>query len=189
MNTKGNQRFENTENKIRQVLTALLKKKRFSEVTVSEICQMAGIHRTTFYSHYEDIYDLMRKYAATDYQKFYDAFTRRTETGEQASFQQLFEKIRDSKEFYKAYLDESNQININRDIFLESLKQYADDLIPRFGYENLDELYYHQTFFCAGLSAIIQRWILNDCKESPEEMCRILDREYRPNRDFFIQEQ
>lgn len=38
---------------------------------------------------------------------------------------------------------------------------------------------YHIEFFKAGMSAIIKKWLLNNCKESPEEMIEILDSEYK----------
>ncbi|MCD7834012.1 MAG: ARMT1-like domain-containing protein [Lachnospiraceae bacterium] len=41
---------------------------------MSEICRLAGIHRTTFYGHYEDIYDLMAKMIADFYVKMMDNF-------------------------------------------------------------------------------------------------------------------
>lgn len=38
---------------------------------------------------------------------------------------------------------------------------------------------YHIEFFKAGMSAIIKKWLLNNYKESPEEMIEILDSEYK----------
>lgn len=38
---------------------------------------------------------------------------------------------------------------------------------------------YHIEFFKAGMSAIIKKWLLTNCKESPEEMIEILDSEYK----------
>ncbi|MCD8023168.1 MAG: TetR/AcrR family transcriptional regulator [Lachnospiraceae bacterium] len=74
MNKKGNQRYAETKEKIETIFSELLKKKDISEITVSEICRLAGIHRTTFYGHYEDIYDLMAKMIADFYVKMMDNF-------------------------------------------------------------------------------------------------------------------
>lgn len=38
---------------------------------------------------------------------------------------------------------------------------------------------YHIEFFKAGMSAIIKKWLLNDCKETPEEMIEIINSEYK----------
>ena len=63
MNTKGNQRAVETENRIKYVFLNLLKEKDISRISVSEICKRAEIHRTTFYVHYKDVADLMEHLA------------------------------------------------------------------------------------------------------------------------------
>ena len=60
MNSKNNQRFQQTERVIRTVFIDLLKeKKELSKITITEICRLAGINRTAFYLHNEDVYELM----------------------------------------------------------------------------------------------------------------------------------
>ena len=44
----------NTEKAINEAFIKLLKKKKFSEIIVAEICQKAGCSRNAFYSHFED---------------------------------------------------------------------------------------------------------------------------------------
>ena len=55
MNTKGNQRYQDTRKRIEAVVQDLLQTKKLQEITVSEVCRLAGIHRTTFYGHFLDI--------------------------------------------------------------------------------------------------------------------------------------
>ena len=38
---------------------------------------------------------------------------------------------------------------------------------------------YHIEFFMAGLNAIIKKWLNNGCLESPEEINKILQDEYK----------
>ena len=61
MNTKNNQRYRDSEKKIRDALMKLMEDQELEDVTVMDICKEADIHRTTFYAHYEDIYDLMEQ--------------------------------------------------------------------------------------------------------------------------------
>ena len=42
-----------------EALLALLEKKDLPYITVKEICQQAGVNRSTFYLHYETIGDLL----------------------------------------------------------------------------------------------------------------------------------
>ena len=46
---------------IRKAFTSLLSQKPIQSISVKELCELAGINRGTFYSHYTDIYDLLRK--------------------------------------------------------------------------------------------------------------------------------
>jgi len=41
-------------------LIELMKTKPFDKITVRELCDLANVHRSTFYIHYEDIYALLR---------------------------------------------------------------------------------------------------------------------------------
>ena len=74
MNTKGNQRAVETENRIKYVFLNLLKEKDISRISVSEICKRAEIHRTTFYVHYKDVTDLMEHLVTEMYRQVVGLF-------------------------------------------------------------------------------------------------------------------
>ena len=54
-----------TKRALSQSLFTLLDKKEFSGITVNQICEDALVHRTTFYKHFYDKYDLLI-YLVTD---------------------------------------------------------------------------------------------------------------------------
>jgi AcrR family transcriptional regulator len=54
-------RVRRTHKLLWEALLVLIKQKGFETVTVQEICDQAMVHRTTFYKHYEDKYDLLRR--------------------------------------------------------------------------------------------------------------------------------
>ena len=56
---KTDLRVINTKNLIYNTLIELMKDKTFEEIKVSDICNKSLINRSTFYSHYEDKYDLL----------------------------------------------------------------------------------------------------------------------------------
>ena len=47
-------RIQRTRKFLIQALTDLLVEKTFDEIRVKDICQRAGVHRSTFYDHFED---------------------------------------------------------------------------------------------------------------------------------------
>ena len=51
-------RIEKTERAIRNAFLELRAAKPLEKITVKELCSLACINKSTFYSHYKDIYDL-----------------------------------------------------------------------------------------------------------------------------------
>jgi AcrR family transcriptional regulator len=56
-----------------QALIALLEKKDIAFISVTEITQKAGVNRSTFYLHYENIYDLLEETIENLNKKFINA--------------------------------------------------------------------------------------------------------------------
>ena len=57
--SKDNRSTRRTRSAIREALTEMLALKPVGKITVQELIDKANICRTTFYAHYEDIYDLL----------------------------------------------------------------------------------------------------------------------------------
>lgn len=55
MNTKNNKRSQETMQKIEDAFVALLQNESMHEVSVTDICDLAQIDRSTFYAHYDDV--------------------------------------------------------------------------------------------------------------------------------------
>ena len=60
-NEKTDRRARYTRMVLKESLIELLKEKRISNISIKEICERADINRSTFYSHYQDQYDLMHQ--------------------------------------------------------------------------------------------------------------------------------
>ena len=56
---KSESRYFNTALRMDQALLKLLEQKDMEYITVKEICEAAGVNRSTFYLHYETIDDLL----------------------------------------------------------------------------------------------------------------------------------
>ncbi len=52
-------RIRRTHKLLIDALVDFLVKKPFEEISVTDICEKAMVHRTTFYNHFEDKYDLL----------------------------------------------------------------------------------------------------------------------------------
>lgn len=83
-------RVRRTKKQLSVALVALMEEQPFSEISVVDICDHAMVHRTTFYTHFEDKYALLRFTVAELYQTFAPAARDDTESTPQANFLTLF---------------------------------------------------------------------------------------------------
>ena len=58
---KSDSKYFHTALLMNEALLLLLEKKEFEFITVKEVCEKAGVHRTTFYLHYNDMNDLLKE--------------------------------------------------------------------------------------------------------------------------------
>ncbi len=168
MNVKNNKRRQATRESIEKIFIELLQTKEISQITVADICQRAGVNRSTFYANYMDIYDLadtIRDKLEAEVSKLYenDMFYSGND------YMKLFRHIRENQLFYITYfkLGYDNQFIID----LGSIRKHQKGL-PE---ENLE---YHIEFHKAGLNAIIKKWLAGGCREEPETMVKIIWDEY-----------
>ena len=61
MNTPNNKRKKQSQEKIEKVFIELLQTKELNQISVTDICQLTNLNRSTFYANYIDIYDLADK--------------------------------------------------------------------------------------------------------------------------------
>ena len=57
--TRSESKYFATAARMDEAFLALLEEKDFAYITVKEICERAGVNRSTFYLHYETVNDLL----------------------------------------------------------------------------------------------------------------------------------
>lgn len=186
MNTKNNLRFQATEELIKENFIKLLREKEINKISISELCKMCSINRTTFYLHYTDIYDLMEKLDQEMSEKMVSLFTEKASSiGD--GFVKLFYYILEHRDFYYGCFRDNTRPGIIRIALPDAVKNSVKSVSSRMGYGTEKELLYHQEFFKAGITALIHLWLFSGCEETPEEMAEIINREYNPNKNPFSQ--
>ena len=170
MNIKNNKRRKESQEKIERVFVELLQTKEISQITVSDICKKTGLNRSTFYANYADIYDLANRIKENleyDLRKEYDEEWQNSVHSH--NFLKLFRHIEKNQFLYKTYF------KLDYDNTYQSIFYNEEILKKNFGGVYLE---YHLEFFKSGLTAIIKRWLTGGCKETPDEMNKILELEY-----------
>lgn len=170
MNTPNNKRKRESQEKIETTFLKLIQTKEIGNITVSDICKLSKLNRSTFYANYIDIYDLVEKIKTRMENDFANIFVNDTEAGHNSnSYLKMFRHIKENQIFYKTYFklkfDATSSITyFDKEL---ALKYYDNKYID-----------YHCEFFKAGFTAILKKWLNNGCKETPEEMLEILMSEY-----------
>ena len=170
MNTVNNKRKKESQSKIEKVFIQLIQKKNISEISVSTICEKAGLNRSTFYANYIDVYDLVEKVKEKMADEFAKFQLSQNSKHDPNGYLNLFKYIKENQIFFKTYFKLEA-------ISITPVTHYNIDLAKK--YYNNEYMDYHIEFFRAGLNAIIKKWLNNGCKETPEEMSSILINEYK----------
>ena len=189
MNTKNNQRAKDTSERIvRAVYRAITEEnKPLSRITVREICQEAAINRSTFYAHYQDVYDVVEQVEKTMSERL---TTTALETLDRAAsisdlFERVFEFVREYRVFYTVYLQQMHRagvIGVAWDLLRERTSQLSHEQL---GYHSREEMEYAGIFFINGMTAMLRHWLETGCRETPRELVEILTRQYTPDRSLF----
>lgn len=183
MNVKNNRlNRETNERIIRTVYDLMTREHRpIGKITVREICDQAQIHRSTFYAHYRDVYDLVEKVEQNMSRQLTEAFFHKLDEKAPARdcFSEIFAFIRQHREFYLYYLSESRQAGVLQlawDTVQERTIAAGADAAS-FGAGSESEMAYHSVFFLVGMTAVVRMWLQNGCREAPEELYELLRRQ------------
>lgn len=175
MNIPEKKKKKNSQERIEKVFMQLIQTKEIEQISVSKICKLANVNRTTFYTNYIDIYDLKDKVKERMLFEFADIF-KENHGHTHENYLKMFENIKENQIFYKTYF------KLGFDLSNEDTKYFDEKLAKeRFNNKFID---YHAEFFKAGITAIIKKWLNNNCKESPKEILEIIESEYKNKQEF-----
>lgn len=173
MNTTNNKRKKDSQERIEKIFVELLQYKELNEVSVTDICKLANINRTTFYNNYLDIYDLADKIKERLEQEISSLYNdERIHQYNSNNFSKIFYLVKENQLFFKTFF----KLGFDSGDMFDDNYQYDTNLSKEF-YED-KHITYHIEFFKAGFNAILKKWLNNGCQESVEEICEILRSEY-----------
>ncbi len=191
---KSESKYFNTALCMDEALIALLKEKDLEYITVKEICEKAGVNRSTFYLHYETITDLVNEAAETVNKRFFSYFQQNAhEFADEISAKELQELvlitqdylhpylhfISENKNVYRAAFRNPNEMQVNTKY--RFLKKYIiEPILKRFGVPDVFWKYYI-VYYIEGVMAIIKEWLNNDCTDSVETIATIIEECVRPS--------
>ncbi len=175
MNTPNNKRRQNTLLKIHTAFLTLLKDKELNEISVTDLCALAEINRTTFYANYSDIHALahasMERLEAETLEFVGDGLMAENF---ETSILKLFAHIRENQTRYNTYF----KLGLDEKFLIPEHAVLKSNL-----YHNTPHGKYYVEFFRHGLTAVVKLWLDGGCVETPEEMAEIIRSEYQPRQE------
>jgi AcrR family transcriptional regulator len=174
-------RVRRTHKLLWEALMAELSERAFEEITVTDICERAMVHRTTFYKHYEDKYDLLEQ----GMRQMYNTLVMEKEHLPPSAYSvehpppyfiRLFEHAAQHQQFYKLMLCGEG---IGR--FQKLVKEYIAEVVsaqhPKFA-DCLRPipvpLAMHAHFVAGAALSLMAWWLENDMPLSPHQMAQYL---------------
>ena len=184
---KSESKYFNTAIKMDLALVSLLKKKPFDYITVSEICEEAGVNRSTFYLHYETIGDLLAettRYLLDDFLAYFSTDTKAIALNladcELNDLIFICDKylspylsyVKDHKEIFGTALLYNQTLGFE-DVYKRMFDNIFNPILERFQYTPSNRQYV-MMYYLNGVNAIILEWLRNGCDKSIQEIAEII---------------
>lgn len=176
MNRKDNGRSMQTKRRLTRAFSEILQTKEYTEISVQEICTLAGVNRTTFYTHFKSIQDMMAYMEESIGTRLFDALYTGKEPdtvgGREDLLNYLYFVRDNAAEFQICFRNATAETFQNeiRHFLRETMRYYISrhHLAPTIDTELI------LNFYEAGLFAIIRNWVLTGTRETPEEIAEIV---------------
>ena len=165
----------------------LLEKKDFAYITVKEICEKAGVNRSTFYLHYETINDLLEESVQHIIDRFLEAMPHDTyeflDKVQTRPLEELFlitpqyltpylNYVKEHRKVFRTALEHTSVLRL-KDTYLALHRHVFSPILNRFHVPTSEQKYV-MPFYINGLMGIINEWLKEDCKDSVEHIISVM---------------
>lgn len=183
---KHESKYANTARLMQQALLGLLSEKEFDYITVSEVCKRAGVNRSTFYLHYQGMYELLSETLEQNMQAFFRRFSENnmdtvdleTPDKEQLIFIRpaylslYLNYIKENKKLYSVSMKYPELFQIDK-ITEQTYHRIIFPVLDRFRVKK-EEQKYVAAYYIGGIQAIVRAWIMDDCRADVEDMAALI---------------
>ena len=178
---KKDQRIIRTQRAIITAFYDLLSTKNISEISVKEICDKADINRGTFYTHFEDKYNLL-DYCIYELMKDVDvAITKANNNSNIIDYyQEVFSRVIDffieKKQLAKAILSQSSALiidDVRKNLTTNAAKKIRESIAQGTKYTVPVDLL--TEYFVGGVIATVKAWIFDELPMSKNEITHYLN--------------
>ena len=184
---KNESKYFNTATRMDEALIALLEKKDFAYITVKEICDTAGVNRSTFYLHYENTADLLRettRYIIDKHFAYYSVETAsislRYETCQKSELIFITAQyltpyltfIKENQKLFKIAIKQFSVMNFG-EVYEKMFVHIFNPILSRFNVPEAERSYMMK-FYLTGIFAIVMEWLDKDCSDDMDAVIKII---------------
>lgn len=176
---QNDHRVRVTKMLLRKAFTGLLSQKPIQSISVKELCMLASVNRSTFYTHYQDIYALLEEIENDMYlsfQKALEPLLTAKEGNPVEICMGIFECLKDNSDMCIIMLGDysdkqfmSKLINLGREKCLETYAKHFKNASPK-------QIDYFYTFVSAGCIALLRQWLAEGMVRSAEEIAHTAEK-------------
>ena len=157
-----------TQTALLEALEDLVKTKKLSNITITELCTAAKINRNTFYYHYNNIFEFLdehKQIIIEDLNEISDI----SKTHNKQNLVEVFCILKNHPHFLNILISPNCDLDFFNEIFDMATRKssiiFSKDPATL---TNKEKLLY--SYCNAGCNAVIITWIMNGMKETPEEI-------------------
>ena len=184
---KAESKYFNTAVRFDKALLSLLEKKPFEYITISEICEDAGVNRSTFYLHYENTADLLKEattYLLDNFASYFsvdmESIASKYENCDLQELNFINEKylhpylsfIKENQRLFAAVLSQPTVFE-SKAIFQRLFDDVFNPILDRFHYPKAEQ-HYVMMYYLNGITAIITEWLKEDCRKNIADISEII---------------
>lgn len=183
-------RIRRTKKLLKESLATLLLKKKLNDITVKELVDLADLNRGTFYLHYRDIYEMLSQIEAEMLNELEEISSRYSPQALRVSpkpyITEVFQYVADNQTFCKMLLGPYGDIG-----FVEKLKKMVEEkcfrlLIETCPQQDLQDYEYFAAYTVSGSIGLLQRWMEDGMKVSPEELAEVAEGMIQNGMDYLM---
>ncbi|MEB1808397.1 MAG: TetR family transcriptional regulator C-terminal domain-containing protein [Bacillaceae bacterium] len=176
MGLKMDRRKKYTRYVLKESFIKKMHEKPLSSITIKEVCEMADINRSTFYSNYKDLYDLLSQIEdeiIEDLNHTLSSYNYNKDDEAIQMTEKLLEYIAENQESCQVLFSEHGDPAFQKKVIMLAHNHLLKSWFP--GSSMPDENKQYLTLFIAnGSIHILQTWLKNGLKESPKEMAELI---------------
>ena len=184
---KNESKYFNTAIRMDEALITLLEKKDFEYITIKEICDTAGVNRSTFYLHYDNASDLLKettRYIIDKHLAYYEIDKQRIslqfETCKREELLFITDEyltpyltfIKDNQRLFKVSIKQFHSMHMD-EVYGKMFKHIFDPILSRFHVPERERPYVIK-FYLTGVFAVLMEWLNRDCSLDMSTVIRII---------------